>query len=601
MPTEKNPLSAIQEYAQSYAEVISRITGIDVEIMDNRAMRIAGTGIYAEGVGKSLLRAGELYKEVLRSHKTVVVENPRNHPLCRRCAEREKCRELFSLSTPIVEGGTVYGVIGLVCFSEEDRIRMIGALDSYGTFITFLAEALAHKASDHVRLNRATRFLELMFQVVDIPGQGMMLFDYNGRLIYANTAAKELFALLPDARSDIGIIARTGTSLYEFDEFEVRPPTGEAHQVFGRLVELDSQSQGKVTLFVFEMPNRLGRLVGDLSTPVTDTGFGSIVGSSPAIMKLKDKAMKVADSSSTILITGESGTGKELLARAIHRAGGRRDQPFIAINCGGIPDTLLESELFGYVSGAFTGASSRGRMGKFELAQNGVIFLDEISSMPLYLQVKLLRVLQEKVIIRLGSNRLVHVNVRVIAAANEDLLGCIRRNTFREDLYYRLNVIPLYMPALSERKGDVPILADFFVEKYCGLFNKSRPRLRSSLLRLLEAYPWPGNVRELEHVLEYAVNMMPDKGPLGIDCLPTQLLAATRAETAAPAATAVSPSSPSSAPADFPLERLSVLEDRAVRAALTRFGTSTEGKKLAAAALGISLATLYRKLPVFSS
>ena len=590
MSSEENRLSAIQPYVQSYAEVISRITGIDVEIMDDRMVRVAGTGIYAEGVGQSLVR-GEIYKEVLRSGRTVVVENPREHTLCLRCKERDHCRELFSLSTPIAEDGTAYGVIGLVCFTEQDRERLVGALASYAAFITFLAESLAHKASDQVRLNRAGRLLDLMFQVVDAPGQGVMLFDYSGKLIHGNTAAKELLGLGPADRPDISMISRIGAGLYEFDEFEVRPPTGAPQSVLGRMVELDARSQGKVTLFVFELPNRLGRLVGDLSTPGADTGFDGIIGSSPALRKVKDKAMKVAESSSTILITGESGTGKELLARAIHRAGARRDHPFIAINCGGIPDTLLESELFGYVSGAFTGASSRGRMGKFELSEGGVIFLDEISSMPLYLQVKLLRVLQEKVIVRLGSNRLVRVNVRVVAAASQDLQDCIRRNTFREDLYYRLNVIPLYMPALRERKGDVPILAEYFVEKYCGLFNKSQPRLRASLVRLLESYPWPGNVRELEHVLEYAINMMPDKGPLTLDCLPPLV----RPESSPGAADTPAPAQP----AELPLEPLHVLEKRALHSALERFGPSTEGKKRAAAALGISLATLYRKMTSF--
>ena len=590
MSSEENRLAAIQPYVQSYAEVISRITGIDVEIMDDRMVRVAGTGIYAEGVGQSLVR-GEIYKEVLRSGRTVVVENPREHALCLRCGERDHCRELFSLSTPIAEDGTAYGVIGLVCFTEQDRERLAGALASYAAFITFLAESLAHKASDQARLTQAGRLLDLMFQVVDAPGQGVMLFDYSGKLIHGNTAAKELLGLGTADRPDISMISRIGAGLYEFEEFEVRPPTRAPQSVLGRMVELDARSQGKVTLFVFELPNRLGRLVGDLSTPGADTGFDGIIGSSPALRKIKDKAMKVADSSSTILITGESGTGKELLARAIHRAGARRDHPFIAINCGGIPDTLLESELFGYVSGAFTGASSRGRMGKFELAEGGVIFLDEISSMPLYLQVKLLRVLQEKVIVRLGSNRLVRVNVRVVAAANEDLQDCIRRNTFREDLYYRLNVIPLYMPALRERKGDVPILAEYFVEKYCGLFNKSQPRLRASLVRLLESYPWPGNVRELEHVLEYAINMMPDKGPLTLDCLPPLV----RPESSSGAADAPAPVQP----VELPLEPLHVLEKRALHSALERFGPSTEGKKRAAAALGISLATLYRKMTSF--
>ncbi len=584
-------LSSIQSYVQSYAEIISRVTGIDVEIMDDNMVRIAGTGIYAAEVGQSLANAGEIYKEVMRTHKTILVENPRQHPICERCPHRENCRERFSLSTPIVAGDKLLGVIGLVCFNDEDRRRMQNSPDSYTGFITFLAGALAHKIGEQDKLNRVTQFLDLMLQVVDVPGQGILLFDYSGALIYSNAPAGELFRLSGGVTLNLSDIQRSGHGLYAFEEFEVRLPEGRTHSVLGRLKELDSQSEGKVTLFVFELPTRLAQLVGNISGATPDTGFDALLGDSPALRTLKSRAMNVADSSSTVLISGESGTGKELLARAIHQTGSRRDHPFVAINCGGIPETLLESELFGYVSGAFTGASSRGRMGKFELAQGGVIFLDEISTMPLYLQVKLLRVLQERMITRLGSNKQIYVNVRVIAASNEDLQDCIRRNVFREDLYYRLNVIPLNIPPLRERAGDVAVLANHFLDKYCALFQKHRPRLRSALLNLLESHSWPGNVRELEHVLEYAVNMMPDNGSLTLDCLPAQFLEAVKE-----APEAVVPGQEPNAA----LEPLSVLEERAIRAALERFGQSTEGKKRSARTLGISLATLYRKMESFS-
>ncbi len=583
-------LANIQSYVQSYADVISRVTGIHVEIMDSNMVRIAGTGIYADQVGESLDLAGEIYKEVMRTHKTIIVESPREDPICRNCPARENCREKFSLSTPIVAGDKLFGVIGLFCFDDEDRRRMQKSLDSYTAFIAFLADALARKIGDMDKLNRVTQFLDLMLQVVDVPGQGIMLFDYSGSLIYSNTAARELFALGPDGGLAIGNIQRSGHGLYAFEEFEVRTPGGQSHSVLGRLVELDSQSESKVTLFVFELPTRLAQLVGNMSASSAGTGFDTIIGDSPVLRKLKSRALNVADSSSTVLITGESGTGKELLARAIHQAGSRREHPFVAINCGGIPDTLLESELFGYVSGAFTGASSRGRMGKFELAQGGVIFLDEISTMPLYLQVKLLRVLQERVITRLGSNRPIYVNIRVIAASNENLQDCIKRNAFREDLYYRLNVIPLNMPPLRERTGDIPILTEYFLEKYCTLFQKRKPPLRAPFLHLLESHSWPGNVRELEHVLEYAVNMMPENGHLTLDCLPAQLLEAVQAPQSDPV-TSADPAEP---------EPLAVMEERAIRAALDRFGQNTEGKKRAARALGISLATLYRKMDSFS-
>ncbi|MCK9240339.1 sigma 54-interacting transcriptional regulator [Desulfocurvus sp.] len=590
----------MQAYVQTYADVISHVTGIDVEIMDSAMLRIAGTGVYAPGVGSSMEQAGEVYKEVMLAHETILVDSPRHHRVCFRCPDRDNCQERCSLATPIADGDTLYGVIGLVCFNDADRRRVLDSVDSYTAFISFLADALARKVEEQNRLDRVSRFLDLMLQVVDVPGQGIMLFDENGRLTYCNTPARALFGLPADARMDLGAVQCSGQGLYGFEEFEVRAPDGRRHSLQGRLQKLDAGPHAKATLFVFELPSRLAQFVGDLSAGGTPAGFDNLIGRSQAIGKLKDRAMKVADSNSTVLITGESGTGKELLARAIHQASPRRDFPFIAINCGSIPDTLLESELFGYVGGAFTGASNKGRMGKFELAGGGVIFLDEISSIPLYMQVKLLRVLQERVVVRLGSNRPVHVDVRVIAATNENLQDCIRRNAFREDLYYRLNVIPLDIPPLRERAGDVAILADFFLDKYCSLFQKRKPRLRAPLLRMLEGYAWPGNVRELEHVMEYAVNMMPESGALGLDCLPSQLLENIRegrGDGGAPPA-ALRDEPPPAAPPE--VEPLRALEERAIRAALDRYGRSTEGKRQAARALGLGLATLYRKMAAFS-
>lgn len=593
-------LANIQSYVQSHADVIRQVTGINVEIVDNDMVRIAGTGIYALGVGTRLDNAGEVYKEVLRTHETILIESPRHHSICANCPDREHCRERFSLATPIVEGDTVYGVIGLVCFTEEDRKRVMDSKESYTSFIKFLADALAGKIREENKLKRATRLLELMLQVVDAPGQGILLFDPDGDLIYSNTLASEFFGLDRDSSFGLEHVQKSGHTISAYDEFEVRPPGAKNPvTVLGRMSELAVQDLGNATLFVFELPARLVSLVGDLASGSGDSGFENIVGNSPALRSLRVAALKIANSSSTVLINGESGTGKELLARAIHQASERRGNPFIAINCGAMPDALLESELFGYVSGAFTGASNKGRMGKFELAQGGVIFLDEISSMPLYMQVKLLRVLQEKVIIRLGSNRLLHVDVRVIAATNENLQDCIRRNAFREDLYYRLNVIPLTMPPLREREGDIPILAEYFLDKYCTLFSKVRPRLRGSLLHMLESYAWPGNVRELEHVIEYAVNMMPQDGTLTLDCLPEQLV--RNVSGAGPRR--VDPtgdSGPDDTGAGQEIEPLHVLEERAIRAAIERYGRSTQGKKQAAEALGLSLATLYRKMQSLS-
>ena len=232
--------------------------------------------------------------------------------------------------------------------------------------------------------------------------------------------------------------------------------------------------------------------------------FENIIGDSEAIQEVFQMIEKVADSDSTILIRGDSGTGKELIARAIHFNSYRRERPLIPVNCGAIPEDLLESELFGHVKGAFTGATTT-RIGRFELAHNGTIFLDEIGDMSPSLQVKVLRVLQEQEFERVGGTNTIRVNVRVIAATNQNLEDAVVERTFREDLYYRLNVIPIFVPPLRERKSDIPLLAHHFIERFNREKKKKVDHISSEIMDYFLHYDWPGNVRELENTIERLV------------------------------------------------------------------------------------------------
>ncbi|MCD6249412.1 MAG: sigma-54-dependent Fis family transcriptional regulator [candidate division Zixibacteria bacterium] len=237
---------------------------------------------------------------------------------------------------------------------------------------------------------------------------------------------------------------------------------------------------------------------------LADHGIDNIIGKNEKMIELGQLVQKVATSDASVLLQGESGTGKELFAKAIHTLSPRKDGPYITINCAAIPGELLENELFGSEKGAFTGAHAR-KMGKFEIADSGTIFLDEIGDMDIALQAKLLRVLQQKSFERLGGTKTVDIDVRVIAATNMNLTELIRQKKFREDLYYRLSVFPLNIPALKERPDDVPLLADCFIDKYCREMGKSVKNLTKDALSLLQKYHWPGNVRELENTIERAV------------------------------------------------------------------------------------------------
>jgi DNA-binding NtrC family response regulator len=312
-------------------------------------------------------------------------------------------------------------------------------------------------------------------------------------------------------------------------------------------------------------------------------GFGNIVGNSPSLKESLEVVRKVADSDSTCLVTGESGTGKELFARALHYNSQRADRMLVTVNCGAIPEELLESELFGHVKGAFTNASSH-REGRFSVANAGTIFLDEIGDMSLNLQVKLLRVLQERSFEPVGSSKTIEVDVRVIAATNQDLPTAIADGRFREDLYYRLNVIPIEVPSLRERVGDVEMLVAFFREKLNKEKNKQVSGISSEALSLLKDYDWPGNVRELQNTMERMVVLRSD-GELDVNDLPRQL------RTAPPSPKPSAPSVPSSG-VSFN-ELVDLFETNLISQALDK---TSWNKNKAAKMLGLNRTTLLEKI-----
>lgn len=263
----------------------------------------------------------------------------------------------------------------------------------------------------------------------------------------------------------------------------------------------------KLFIIVFKEIQKERKLEERLSSSKAIYTFDKIIGRNKKFLKIIDFAKKVSDSKSTVLITGQSGTGKEVFAQSIHNCSSRKEKPFIAVNCGAIPVNLIESELFGYEEGAFTGAKKGGNIGKFEMADDGTIFLDEIGEMPFEMQVKLLRVIEEGVITRVGSTRQIPINVRIIAATNKDLKREIRHHNFREDLFYRLNVIPIHIPPLRDRRDDIPLLVDYYMNKISKKLNKKKVKITEKQMDKLFQYNWPGNIRELENVIELFINI----------------------------------------------------------------------------------------------
>lgn len=249
--------------------------------------------------------------------------------------------------------------------------------------------------------------------------------------------------------------------------------------------------------------------------------LGDLLGQSDPMRALFDSIRRVARTATTVVIRGESGSGKELVARALHDLSARRDRPFVSVNCAALPETLMEAELFGYEKGAFTGAVAT-KEGRIELAQRGTLFLDEIGTLSLALQSKLLRVLDEHTLVRLGGKKPIAVDFRLLTATNEDLEKALREKRFREDLYYRIHVMPLFVPPLRERVDDIPLLVDYFVQVYCTRDHLPPKRVTDEVLQALKRYPWPGNVRELENVMQRMV-LMADEDLIGLKSLPSEI------------------------------------------------------------------------------
>ncbi len=301
-----------------------------------------------------------------------------------------------------------------------------------------------------------------------------------------------------------------------------------------------------------------------------------IIGNSNKMVKLKDTVRQVAKTNSSVLILGESGTGKELFAHSIHSASMRKKAPFICVNCGTIPEQLIESELFGYEEGAFTGAKKGGKIGMFQAANGGTIFLDEIGDLPLGMQVKLLRVLQDKEIQKVGSNVSERINVRIVAATNKNLEKMVATGQFRDDLYYRLNIITLNIPALRDRKEDIPMLVKSLLAKISQRENMGAVEVSRNAMEYLTNYDWPGNVRELENVLERAINFVGSERRIEIKHLPFSVTGVEREE--------------------FPLTMKEIIEQAEQEAIKSALIQCRHKKTKAAQQLGISRTTLYEKM-----
>ena len=413
--------------------------------------------------------------------------------------------------------------------------KLIGVLNMTGEYhhandhTLGMVVAGANAIENQFRLHRANHKLFSAYKysetIINTMSEGLMTVDTKGMVTQINDAAARMInitandaigyhvsQILSKATPILGLLS-SGTS-YENQEV-VFEKNNRKFYSSGRLLHDDfSNCIGAVAVFKsYEKGTKHQPRRVIIPLPAR-YNVDDIIGNCPLIKETKRRASIAAQSPSTVLLYGESGTGKEMFAQSIHTLSSRRDKPFVAINCSATPETLIESELFGYVDGSFTGAAKGGKAGKFEEADGGTLFLDEIGDMPMYTQVKLLRVIQERRVSRIGSSTEIPVNIRILAATHKDLKQEMAAGNFREDLYYRLNVIMLQIPPLRKRLDDLPLLVEYLVKKLSTRLGRRDIKISEQFLRACRAHPWPGNIRELENALERALNMVDEDGVL---------------------------------------------------------------------------------------
>jgi len=414
-------------------------------------------------------------------------------------------------ASPIMDGhGNIIGIINLTGYIENVNPHTLGMVVAAANAI----ERMLENNKYNLMIEICKKRLETTFNSIS---SGILTCDLLGNITTMNKQVANMLGYderemknmkIPDLiYSFHEIIERLKTKgTFSDEDIYVNTPVNKlqftltAYPIYGFDMTIE-----EITLVFYEI-KKSRKLAGRILSGQAVYTFDKIIGVNEKFKKLIGYAKKIADSKSTILLTGESGTGKEIFAQAIHNYSKRSEEPFIAVNCGAIPRTLIESELFGYEGGAFTGAKKGGNIGKFEIAEGGTIFLDEIGEMPSDLQVKLLRVIEEGVINRIGSSKQINSDVRIMAASNKDLKHEVERGNFRKDLYYRLNVLPLYLPPLRERRDDITELVSYYMRKTSKKLNKHKVHISEEYMKYLKNYDWPGNIRELENVIERIVN-----------------------------------------------------------------------------------------------
>lgn len=580
LATTQSVLMQIQPTIQRFARMLASV--LQVEIVDENLCRVAGTGAYGKFLGRQLSGNSRLLRHVLETKTEKVVTQSRFDPLCEGCDSKENCREKAFLGTPVILQDRCVGVISLIAVTHEQQEHISDNLREFSDYVRHISTIFVSKLLEDQ--GPGDNISKIFATMIDNMDQGVLVVDDESRVQFVNQTALKTLGVVQN-----NIIGKP---------IRFRPLTFESNFTHGHMQHIVSWDD-KSELIIGQLHNIQGRQLFLMAFHQSHTSFSvanapdephieQLVGECRVMRQLKRLISRIAPSPSSVMVVGESGTGKEVVARAIHKLSGRRNKPFIAINCAAIPEQLLESELFGYVKGAFTGASANGKTGLIQAANTGTLFLDEIGDMPLMLQAKLLRAIEAREILPIGASSPIQVDIRIISATNQNLAQFIAEGKFREDLFYRLNVIPITLPPLRERQEDIELLVHYFLHLHTRRLGSVYPGIAPDVVEILRKHRWPGNLRELSNLMEYLVNVVPSGEVIDSTLLPPNLL--NNGTTEQSDVTEVSEAHLSLDDAGG--TALEEMEKQMIREALSRHNS----KKQVADELGIGIATLYRKI-----
>lgn len=582
LATTQSVLMQIQPTIQRFARMLASVLQLEVEIVDENLCRVAGTGAYGKFLGRQLSGNSRLLRHVLETKTEKVVTQSRFDPLCEGCDSKENCREKAFLGTPVILQDRCVGVISLIAVTHEQQEHISDNLREFSDYVRHISTIFVSKLLEDQ--GPGDNISKIFATMIDNMDQGVLVVDGESRVQFVNQTALKTLGVVQN-----NIIGKP---------IRFRPLTFESNFTHGHMQHIVSWDD-KSELIIGQLHNIQGRQLFLMAFHQSHTSFSvanapdephieQLVGECRVMRQLKRLISRIAPSPSSVMVVGESGTGKEVVARAIHKLSGRRNKPFIAINCAAIPEQLLESELFGYVKGAFTGASANGKTGLIQAANTGTLFLDEIGDMPLMLQAKLLRAIEAREILPIGASSPIQVDIRIISATNQNLAQFIAEGKFREDLFYRLNVIPITLPPLRERQEDIELLVHYFLHLHTRRLGSVYPGIAPDVVEILRKHRWPGNLRELSNLMEYLVNVVPSGEVIDSTLLPPNLL--NNGTTEQSDVTEVSEAH--LALDDAGGTALEEMEKQMIREALSRHNS----KKQVADELGIGIATLYRKI-----